>query len=241
LPTAFSNLGSSGLYQIPYFIFDKESSLIFLNSPKTTFSDTNTSHVNIMLNRALYRLFNSLPFKLVNKSFNTLDGTTQTTTSQTLYKLNLSNFKQANEVEIFPHLSDNNSGLTKTTHMLIYQDYETLSTWSPVESIVIIAPNFPIKSNEVSADIEYVEGTPTIIGNVRHEHELLEISTNSPLPVIMYEPKQYRFMSMKQSDAGLRQIIFKIYYRFKNNGDLIQVKSNIGGSFSLKLMFRKIK
>jgi hypothetical protein len=95
--------------------------------------------------------------------------------------------------------------------MLIYQDYETLSTWSPVESIVIIAPNFPIKSNEVSADIEYVEGTPTIIGNVRHEHELLEISTNSPLPLIMYEPKQYRFMSMKQSDAGLRQIIFKIY------------------------------
>jgi hypothetical protein len=164
-----------------------------------------------MLNRALYRLFNSLPFKLVNKSFNTLDGTTQTTTSKTLYKLNLSNFKQANEVEIFPHMSDGSSGSTKT-HMLIYQDYETLSTWSPVESIVIIAPNFPIKSNEVSADIEYVEGTPTIIGNVRHEHELLEISTNSPLPIIMYEPKQYRFMSMKQSDAGLRQIMFKIYY-----------------------------
>jgi len=241
LPTAFSNLGSSGLYQIPYFIFDKESSLIFLNSPKTTFSDTNTSHVNIMLNRALYRLFNSLPFKLVNKSFNTLDGTTQTTTSQTLYKLNLSNFKQANEVEIFPHLSNGNSGTVKTTHMLIYQDYETLSTWSPVESIVIIAPNFPIKSNEVSADIEYVEGTPKKIGNFRHEHELLEISTNSPLPVIMYEPKQYRFMSMKQSDAGLRQIVFKIYYRFKNNGELIQVKAGLGGSFSLKLMFRKIK
>ena len=113
-----------------------------------------------MLNRALYRLFNSLPFKLVNKSFNTLDGTTQTTTSQTLYKLNLSNFKQANEVEIFPHMSDGSSGSTKTTHMLIFQDYSTLDSLSPVQSIVIIAPNFPIKSNEVSADIEYVEGTP---------------------------------------------------------------------------------
>jgi len=31
-------------------------------------------------------------------------------------------------------------------------------------------------------------------------------------------------MSMKQSDAGLRQIIFKVYYRFKNNGELIQIK-----------------
>jgi len=33
-----------------------------------------------------------------------LDGT-QTTTTQTLYKFNLSNFKSANEVEIYPHLS----------------------------------------------------------------------------------------------------------------------------------------
>jgi hypothetical protein len=108
LPTDFSNLASSGNYEIPYFIFDKDSSLIFLNSPKSTFSDmvssVDSSHVNFMLNRALYRLFNSLPFKLVNKTFNTLDGT-QTTTTQTLYKFNLSNFKSANEVEIYPHLS----------------------------------------------------------------------------------------------------------------------------------------
>jgi hypothetical protein len=37
LPTAFSNLATNGTYEIPYFIFDKESSLIFLNSPKSTF------------------------------------------------------------------------------------------------------------------------------------------------------------------------------------------------------------
>jgi len=146
LPTAFSNLASSGNYEILYFIFDKESSLIFLNSPKSTFSDSNSSHVNIMLNRALYRLFNSLPFKLVIKTFNTLnDDNTQTTTTKTLYKLNLNNFKNANEVEIYPHLSDDTSGLTKTTHMLIYQDYETLSTWSPVESIVCYSSKFSNK------------------------------------------------------------------------------------------------
>jgi hypothetical protein len=37
LPTAFSNLATNGTYEIPYFIFDKESILIFLNSPKSTF------------------------------------------------------------------------------------------------------------------------------------------------------------------------------------------------------------
>jgi hypothetical protein len=242
LPTAFSNLATTtDIYEIPYFIFDKESSLIFLNSPKSTFSDSNSSHVNIMLNRALYRLFNSLPFKLQNKSFNTLDGITQITTTKTLFKLNLTNFKTSNEVEIYPHLSTGNSGSTKTTHMLIYQDYDTLSTWSPVESIVIVSPNFPINSHAVSADIDYINGFPTVIGDVRRENEILEISTNSPVPSIIYEPQQYRFMSMKQTDSGLTNIIFKVYYRFKNDGSLIQVKTNLGGSFSLKLMFRKIK
>ena len=202
LPTAFSNLATNGNYEICYFIFDKESSLIFLNSPKSTFSDSNSSNVNIMLNRALYRLFNSLPFKLQNKTFNTLDGTTQITTTKTLFKLNLSNFKQANEVEIFSHLSNGNSNTIKSTHMLIYQDYETLSSWSPVESIVIVSPNFPINSHAVSADIDYVNGFPTVIGDVRHESEILEISTNSPVPSIIYEPQQYRFMSMKQTDSG---------------------------------------
>jgi hypothetical protein len=48
-------------------------------------------------------------------------------------------------------------------------------------------------------------------------------------------------MSMKQTDSGLTNIIFKVYYRFKNDGSLIQIKTNLGGSFSLKLMFRKIK
>ena len=125
--------------------------------------------------------------------------------------------------------------------MLIYQDYKTLSTWSPVESIVIISPNFPINSHAVSADIDYVNGFPTVIGNVRHESEILEISTNSPVPSIIYEPKEYRFMSMKQTDSGLTNIIFKIYYRFKNDGSLVQIKAGLSASFSLKLMFRKIK
>jgi hypothetical protein len=194
-----------------------------------------------MLNRASYRLFNSLPFKLQNKTFNTLDGITQITTTKTLFKLNLSYFKQANEVEIYSHLSTGNSASVKSTHMLIYQDYETLSTWSPVESIVIISPNFPIQSYQVSADIDYVNGFSTVISDVKHENEIMEISTNSLVPSIIYEPQEYRFMSMKQTDSGLTNIIFKFYYRFKNDGSLIQVKANLCGSFSLKLMFRKIK
>jgi hypothetical protein len=174
---------------------------------------------------------------------NTLDtdDTTQITTNKTLFKFNLSNFKQANKVEIYPFMSSNQSGSTKTTHMLIYQDYETLSTWSPVQSIVVISPNFSIKTTEVSSDLDYINGFPIVIGDVRYETQIIEISSNSPVPRIIYEPQQYRFMSNNHTDSGLTNITFKIYYRFKNDGSLIQVKANLGGSFSLELMFRKIK
>jgi hypothetical protein len=47
---------------------------------------------------------------------------------------------------------------------------------------------------------------------------------------------------MNQSDSdNTRQILFKVNYRFKLNGELIPVKSGVGGSFSVKLMFRKIR
>jgi hypothetical protein len=244
LPTTFTNLATNSVYEIPYFIFDKESSLIFLNSPKSTFSESNTTHINIMLNKSLYRLFNSLPFILQNKTFNSLksDGITQTTINQTLFKLNLSNFKQANEVEIYPHLSNGSSGLIKKTHMLIYQDYETLSSWSPVESIVLISPNFPVPSHQMSSSLEYLDGIINQVGETRTEQEILEVKSNKPIPIVIYEPKQYRWMTLRQSDSdNLRQIIFKIFYRFKLNGDLIAVKAGVGGSFSCKLMFRKIR
>ena len=243
LPTTFSNLSnSSGLYEIPYFIFDKESSLIFFNSPKTTFSDSNSNHINILLNKALYRLFNSLPFKLKNTTFNILEGTTQTTTTKTLFKLNLSNFKQANEVEIYAHLSNDTSATTKSTHLLIYQDYETLSTWSPIESIVLISPNFHVPSHQMSASLEYLDGIINQLGNERTEQQILEVASHTPVPYVSYEPKQYRWMHLKQSDSdNMRQILFKVFYRFKLNGDLIPVKAGIGGSFSVKLMFRKIR
>jgi hypothetical protein len=40
----------------------------------------------------------------------------------------------------------------------------------------------------VSADLDYVNGFQTVIGDVRHENEIMEISTNSPVPSIIYEP-----------------------------------------------------
>jgi hypothetical protein len=243
VPTAFSNLSSSSKYELPYFIFDKESSLVFMNAPKTTFDSTNSSdsYFSIYLNKALYRLFNSLPFLLQENTFLTLDDdSNQTSVTKTLFKLNLNNFKNANEVELYPHLSDFSTGSTKTTHFVIYQDYETLTSWSPVESIVFTSPNFPIDSNQVSAPMNFKNGVPTSQGTIRSETEILDFRTGQPVPGIIYEPSIHRWSHLKQSDSGFRRIIINVYYRFKNNGQLIPVKCGIGSSMSIKLVFRKL-
>ena len=39
---------------------------------------------------------------------------------------------------------------TKTAHLVVYQDYETLTSWTPVESITITSNNMPIKSSIIS-------------------------------------------------------------------------------------------
>jgi len=244
LPTDFSAMAnSSGSYEIPYFIFDKDSGLIFLNSPIKTFDSTNSAFVSIYLNKPLYRLFNSLPFILQNKILKILDtSSTQTTETKKLFKLNLNNFKNANEVEILAHLSDGSSATSKTTHLVIYQDYETLSSWSPDESIVLLSPNFPVPSHQMSSSLEYLDGQINQIGEPRTEQEILEVTSHTPVPYILYQPSEFRWMHLKQSDSdNMRQISFKVFYRFKLNGDLIPVKAGIGGSFSVKLMFRKIR
>jgi hypothetical protein len=241
LPDSYSGLESSGGYEIPYFIFDKESGLIYLNSPKSTFDDTNTYYFKIHLNRALYRLFNSLPFILQKDTYKMLtDDDSQTETDLTLFKLNLSNFQNSNEVDIYPHYVSGISAKSKSTHQLIYQDYETLTSWSPVESIVLTAPLLPVQSNKVSANYRYRDGFPVSTNTEKLENEILEFRTDQAVPGIIYEPKIHRWMHITSS-GGLKQINFNLYYRFKYSGNLIPIKAGIGSSMAVKLVFRRLK
>ena len=58
-------------FAIPYFIFDKDSKMGYINAPVINFNQLN-SRLSLYLNTPLYRLFDSLPFQLNNYTFNTL-------------------------------------------------------------------------------------------------------------------------------------------------------------------------
>jgi len=223
---------SNGDIDIPYFIFDKGTGLIFLNSPQTV------AGLTIFLNSPLYRLFDSLPFQRKNTTFQKLDGST---TINSLYRLKLTNFGNSNVVDLVPQSTGQNSSTSKVPHYVIYQDYETLTSWSPVESIVISSGNLPIKSSVVSQNHSFINGIETVEGSSNIvEMEMSEFRAGQPKPGIIYEPNILRWVNMLDQNE-LRSIHLQVFYRLKMNGQLIPFKINSGGSFGMKLCFRKIK
>jgi len=223
---------SNGDIDIPYFIFDKGTGLIFLNSPQTI------AGLTIFLNSPLYRLFDSLPFQRKNTTFQKLDGST---TINSLYRLKLTNFGNSNAVDLVPQSTGQNSSTVKVPHYVIYQDYETLTSWSPVESIVISSGNLPIKSSVVSQNHSFINGIETVEGSSNIvEMEMSEFRAGQPKPGIIYEPNILRWVNMLDQNE-LRSIHLQVFYRLKMNGQLIPFKINSGGSFGMKLCFRKIK
>ena len=223
---------SNGDIDIPYFIFDKGTGLIFLNSPQTV------AGLTIFLNSPLYRLFDSLPFQRKNTTFQKLDGST---TINSLYRLKLTNFGNSNVVDLVPQSTGQNSSTVKVPHYVIYQDYETLTSWSPVESIVISSGNLPIKSSVVSQNHSFINGIETVEGSSNIvEMEMSEFRAGQPKPGIIYEPNILRWVNMLDQNE-LRSIHLQVFYRLKMNGQLIPFKINSGGSFGMELCFRKVK
>ena len=226
---------SNGDIDIPYFIFDKGTGLIFLNSPQTV------EGLTIFLNFPLYRLFDSLPFQRKYTKFINSDGRTGRTSSYNLYKLVLTNFGNSNAVDLIPQTTGQNSATVKVPHYVIYQDYETLTSWSPVESIVISSGNLPIKSSVVSQNHSFINGIETVEGSSNIvEMEMSEFRAGQPKPGIIYEPTILRWVNMLDQNE-LRSIHLQVFYRLKMNGQLIPFKLNSGGSFGMKLCFRKLK
>lgn len=222
---------------MPYFIFDKDTGLIYLNAPEATFNDDTTDVVSIYLNKPLYRLFNSLPFTHEQETFTTM---TSQSLTMNAFKINMSNFGNVTESQIIPPQSDGSVATAKVSYLSVGQDYTTLDTWSPVESIVVTSNTIPVKSSNTSANHSFENGSETISGSSNIvELELSDFKAGNPIPGVIYEPNYPRWINMR-NQSELSNINLEIYYRSKLDGSLIPITISSGGTFSIKLVFRKL-
>lgn len=222
---------------MPFFIFDKDTGLIYLNAPESTFNDDTEDVVSIYLNKPLYRLFNSLPFTHQTETFMSISPRTLTMSG---FKINMSNFGNIAETQFLPPQSDGSVATTKVNYLSVYQDYTTLDTWSPVESIVISSNTIPVRSSNTSANHSFENGSETISGSSNIvELELSDFKSGSFIAGVIYEPSYPRWINMR-NQSELTNINIEMFYRSKLDGSLVPVHINSGGTFSLKLVFRKL-
>jgi hypothetical protein len=229
-----------GILEIPTLVLDKGSGIVYLNAPKLSFNDDITEHFVLYLNEPLYRLFNSLPNEKERKTTNTYNYITaveQLGLTQLLFKIVINGFKDSSELQLFAKtLGPSSIATTKSAHLIVHQRYETLTSWTPVESISITSSNMPIKSSIISNNHSFVNGRETTEGSTNIiEMELSEFRAGDYTPGLIYEPKNFRWVNMIDQ-RELIKMNLQVYWRFKYTGQLLPLYLNSGGSFSLKLM-----
>ena len=235
---------------IPYIIFDKPTQIISLLAPATNFNGqsgvVDKPFLSIILNKPLYRLLNTLPMTIQEDTFKTLDiDGVQVDRSLEGFKLNLTNFGMVTSTnESYPPQIDGTIKFYQNNgpdYLVIYQDYSTFDSWSPIESIVFCSSTIPVKSSMRSANHSYINGIETTKGSTNIiELELTDFKSGNYTGGIIYNPTEKRWINLLQQQE-LRKISINVYYRSKLNGDLVPIQLNSGGSFSMKMVFRKPK
>lgn len=224
---------------VPFFIFDKQSGIISLSAPKDYYTNTVSDYLRIALNKPLYRLINSLPFTIQQANYQ-IDGSIIT---QELFTINMSNFGLQNSEKVdYPPVQDGTlSANQNVDYITVYQDYSTLDTWTPVDSIVITSSTLPIKSSMRSATHSYINGTETTKGSLNSvEMTITDFKSGSYVNGIIYNPTEKRWINMNQR-TELKRVNIEVFFRNKLDNALVPLSLNSGGSFSLKFVFRKLK
>ena len=91
-------------------------------------------------------------------------------------------------MDLVPQSTGQNSSTVKVPHYVIYQDYDTLAGWSPVELIVISSGNLPIKPSAVSQNHSFINWIETVEGSSNiAEMKISEFRAGQPKPGIKDE------------------------------------------------------
>ena len=137
--------------------------------------------------------------------------------------------------------------ISGTTYTVNQQEYDTTSSFTPIESIVFMSNDLPTLNEQIGkpyiteAGTTYPRGTDKKFGNFLTDISLpMTNGAESYLQNIEYVPSPYRMISM-ESNQSLKTISISIHWKCHIDGELYQVYLQKGGSVAMKIMFRKKK
>jgi hypothetical protein len=185
------------------------------------------SRIFIYMNAPLFQLFNSFPARYL--------GYVGVTSGRN-FLLELANVGSTNLQLITP---DPVSVPASYNAVVVYQEYSTISNWSPMTAIVFCSNTLPITPNQVSTPLLFNDAKPFLLGgnNNATANIITDLATDgSYRPFIIYTPNsQYRYITL-YGNRPLYNLDLSIFYRVKT-GELIPLTLPSGGSVTIKLAF----
>ena len=132
------------------------------------------------------------------------------------------------------------SVVSNIEYLYITQDYSTIASWSPIESIVVTSSSLPVHQTNQGNVHFYVNGLEKSIGQGNNtKTEILDVKSTEITEGVIYQPYSVRWLSLYPQNE-LSQINLEFYYRNKYNQALVPIQLNAGGIMSLKLAFKRI-
>jgi hypothetical protein len=192
--------------------------MIFWDSPSDTavFYVPEGSPYSIVMNSALFNMYNSFPFTLTNQG----------------YKLVVNTVVGLNTQEI-----------NTITYTVVQQEGSSLIGWSPFTAIVFSSNTLPVQSSMINNPRIYSNNSIVSQSAQSVNENIITDLTSSDGQYkggISYVPSaQYRKITLF-GNRPQRNMDLNIYYRTKF-GKLLAFRLSSGGSITLKLLFEKIK
>lgn len=124
----------------------------------------------------------------------------------------------------------------------VFQEYSTVSSWTPVSSIVFTSSTLPIVPNQLSAPLIYAEGG-VVYANDGNNSNFAQIISDFVAdggiykPSLLYTPTQLRLIDLF-GNAPISQIDISVFWKSKL-GEFFPLQLNSGGACSIKILFTK--
>lgn len=120
------------------------------------------------------------------------------------------------------------------------QEYDTISNWTPVSSLLFTSRNIPMISGLSGPAINNVNGYNVKVDGSDFNNVITDIQTNDNFykSNLIYSPAaEYRWITLRGS-SGVRDISISCYWKDKFGG-IHPLKMPAGCSASIKLLFQK--
>lgn len=209
----------------PILSWDTSNNTAILNCDVLGYSTTSPNYIKIFFNTALAQLFSSFPVRITSAS-SYLGLNTQIITDS---------YNNSNIIQYPPYNPTYDA-------IQVFQEFSTISLWSPVTSIVFTSNTLPIVSNQVSTPIIYNNGNQ--LGSNGNNALISQVITDfisnegTYKPNLVYEPSaQYRYIELL-SNRPLNTFDLQVYWKDRQ-GVLIPFYLSSGCTATIKVLFTK--